>query len=152
MCGYRTGVIWDPTRPNWQNNGERPIAWSAWYPTDDIGSVQIPSGHFFELGDVIQNAALTSQKRLPVVLLSHGTGGTAESVSWLAWALACEGYVVTGANHHGNTGLEPYLAEGFLCWWERAPDLSMLLTSLGATGFFADQLETSKNLAWSLIF
>lgn len=140
-CGYRTGLISDASRQNWQNDAERPIAWSAWYPTEDDPSVERPSGQFFELGEVIWGATLIAKKRLPVVLLSHGTGGTAESIGWLARALACEGYVVLGANHHGNTGLEPYFAEGFLCWWERAADLSVLLSSIGSTGFFANRLN-----------
>lgn len=141
MCGYRTGVINDTSRSNWQEDAERPIAWSVWYPTEDAGSAERPSGQFFELGNVIWNATLAAQRKLPVVLLSHGTGGTAESLGWLARGLACAGYVVIGANHHGNTGLEPNLAEGFLCWWERATDLTVLLTSLGATGFFANRLD-----------
>lgn len=141
MCGYRTGLIRDASRPNWQNDADRPIAWSAWYPTEDDIGVKQPSGQFFELGEVIWNASLVTTKKLPVVLLSHGTGGTAESIGWLARTLACEGYVVLAANHHGNTGLEPHLTEGFLCWWERAADLSVLLSSIGTTGFFASRLD-----------
>lgn len=141
ICGYRTGVITDPSRPNWQGNSDRPIAWSAWYPTEVAERGERLAGHYFEPGDVALDAALAAEKTFPVVLLSHGTGGTAESLGWLARALALEGYVVLGANHHGNTGLEPYLAAGFLCWWERATDLSVLLTSLGQTGFFANRLD-----------
>lgn len=144
FCGYRTGVIKDATRPNWQNNAERPIAWSAWYPTEDALSSERPSEPFFRMGEVIPDAGLMSEGILPVLLLSHGTGGTAESIGWLSRKLACAGYVVIGANHHGNTGLEPYLAEGFLCWWERATDLSILLTSIATTGFFADRLDLSQ--------
>lgn len=143
-CGYRTGVIMDRSRSNWQNDAKRPNAWSAWYPTDDTGRCDPPLNQFFELGDVIRDATLTAQVKFPVVLLSHGTGGTADSLGWLARSLACEGYVVLGANHHGNTGLEPYLAEGFLCWWERATDLSVLLTSMGSTGLFADKLDVDQ--------
>ncbi len=141
MCGYRSGVIRDTSRSNWQNDAKRPIAWSAWYPTQDTSGVEEPSGQFFELGDVIRDATLTTKQKFPAVLMSHGTGGTAESIGWLARTLACEGYVVIGANHHGNSGLEPYLAEGFLCWWERATDLSVLLTSIGTKGFFASRLD-----------
>ncbi len=141
ICGYRTGLIKDASRSNWQNDAERPIAWSAWYPTEDAQSVGRASEQFFELGEVVWNAELVTKKKLPVVLLSHGTGGTADSMGWLARALACEGYLVLGTNHHGNTGLEPYIAEGFLCWWERAADLSELLSSIGTTRFFANRLD-----------
>lgn len=144
ICGYRTGVIWDASRSNWQNNGHRPIAWSAWYPAKDVDRAEPPSGQFFELGNVTLDAALAPKEKFPVILLSHGTGGTAEGLGWLARDLAAEGYVVLGANHHGNTGLEPYLAEGFLCWWERAIDLSALLSSLGTNGFFANRLDINQ--------
>ncbi len=143
-CGYRTGLIFDPSRSNWHNDGDRPIAWSAWYPTHEAGDIHTSDQSFFDLGDVIWEAALPAHKTFPVVLLSHGTGGTAESLGWLARALACNGAVVIGANHHGNTGVEPYVAEGFLCWWERATDLSVLLSSLSAEGSFADRLRTDQ--------
>ncbi|AXI47161.1 dienelactone hydrolase [Sulfitobacter sp. SK012] len=143
-CGYRTGVIHDAARSNWQNTGTRPIAWSAWYPTQNEGCGVPVSEPFFALGDVIRDANLSTREELPVVLLSHGTGGTAESLGWLARALASDGFVVIGANHHGNTGLESYFAEGFLCWWERAADLSVLLTSLGTSGFFANSLDFDR--------
>ncbi len=143
-CGYRTGVIYDASRSNWAGVGERPIAWSAWYPIGDASSNAQPPGQLFEKGDVCWNAPLASNEGYPVILLSHGTGGTAESLGYLARALAVAGYVVLGANHHGNSGLEPYLAEGFLCWWERATDLSVLLSALEANGFFADRLDLSR--------
>lgn len=63
------------------------------------------------------DAALDDQTScFPVVLLSHGTGGTAASLGWLAHGLAAAGYVVLGVDHHGNTASEPYRAEGFLSW------------------------------------
>lgn len=144
VCGYRTGVIRDASRSNWENNAGRPIAWSAWYPAVENKNSERPTKHFFELGDVIRDAPLVETKKLPVVLVSHGTGGTAESLGWLARALAAQGYVVLGPNHHGNTGAERYLAEGFLCWWERARDLSVLLSEIGATGFFANRLHMDQ--------
>ncbi|MEM8838379.1 MAG: alpha/beta fold hydrolase [Pseudomonadota bacterium] len=141
LCGYRTGLITDPARSNWQQDGARPIAWSAWYPADEPLSIEPPPESFFALGDVALNAPVKETGRLPVVLLSHGTGGTAESLGWLARFLANEGYVVLAANHHGNTGLEPYRAEGFLCWWERAADLSLLLSALDEDSIFKGRLD-----------
>lgn len=143
-CGYRTGMINDASRPNWGNTADRPIAWSAWYPSTGARDTDQPIGQLFDLGNVIRNAPLIATKKLPVVLLSHGTGGTAESMGWLARSLACKDHVVIGANHHGNTGIEPYLAEGFLCWWERALDLSVLLTAISTTEVFADKLDLDR--------
>ena len=60
ICGYRTGAIQDASRSNWYNSSERPIAWSAWYPIEDLQSGEQTSENFFELGDVSVDAALTT--------------------------------------------------------------------------------------------
>lgn len=148
-CGYRTGQHYDSTRANWSNDGPRPLIWSAWYPTypeTRAAPVRGQAG-LFDLGKVGVEAPFAASGAVPVVLLSHGTGGTAESLGWLAGALAHQGWVVLGANHHGNTGLEPYRAEGFLCWWERAKDLSVLLRELQRNGPFAGRLDLKRVVA-----
>lgn len=142
--GYRTGVVFDDSRANWQNSGARPIAWSAWYPAGPGTPPEAPAPQVFNAGGVRPNAPLAPGGPWPVVLMSHGTGGTAESLGWLARSLAHHGYVVLAPNHHGNTGLEPYAPEGFLCWWERATDMSRLLSSLAEQGVFADHLDLSR--------
>lgn len=85
--------------------------------------------------------------KLPVVVLSHGTGGWGHGIGWLGEALASQGFVVIAANHHGNTAVEPYVAEGFLCWWERARDLSVLLDCLSAEGVFAGRIDFDRVFA-----
>lgn len=91
----------------------------------------------FDIGRVSTNTPLVGGGQFPVTLLSHGTGGSPESLGWLACRLAQQGRIVLAPHHHGNTGSEPYVAEGFLCWWERATDMSRLLDALDATGPFA---------------
>lgn len=80
----------------------------------------------------------------PVVLVSHGTGGSAEGMGWLGCRLAAKGFVVLAVNHHGNTAIEPYFPEGFLCWWERALDLTTILNILSDTNFFAGKIDLSR--------
>ena len=58
----------------------------------------------------------------PLIVLSHGTGDSAQIMAWLACALASRGYIVAAVHHPGNNALEKYTAEGFLIWWERARD------------------------------
>jgi predicted dienelactone hydrolase len=48
---------------------------------------------------------------------------------------------VAGVNHHGNTALEPYTAQGFLLWWERAKDLSAVLPQLLEDATFGPQIN-----------
>lgn len=142
--GYWTGMTEDPKRSNWQNTGPRPIAWSAWYPATGEATQALPPDPYFDPGGIRPGAALADGGPYPVVLLSHGTGGTAESLGWLARALAAQGYAVIGANHHGNTGIEPYRPEGFLCWWERAADLSVLPTEMERDSFLTGHLDMSR--------
>ncbi|KMW60456.1 Dienelactone hydrolase [Candidatus Rhodobacter oscarellae] len=142
QCGYRTGLVLDDSRQDWDATGPRPIAWSAWYPTAATEAAA-PGHPLFDTGPVLRDASPRGGAH-PVVLLSHGTGGIAESLGWIARELALAGHVVIGANHHGNTGLEPYRAEGFLCWWERARDLTLLLSELSRAGALAGHLDMGR--------
>jgi predicted dienelactone hydrolase len=144
--GFREGLIHDRTRPSWSEDCPRPIRWSAWYPASASAieqSVTIPPDRpTFVMGTVARDADLNDGfERFPVVLLSHGTGGTATSLGWLAQGIAASGYVVLGVDHHGNTASEPYRPEGFLSWWERPRDLSVVLDILTSDSPFADRLD-----------
>lgn len=144
--GFRGGLLLDETRSNWAGNGPRPLRWSAWYPaTPESPKVEVlipPGRPLYSLGLLAPEAPLLPNRdHYPVVLISHGTGGSASGLGWLASSLAAQGCVVLGVDHHGNTGVEAYCAEGFLCWWERARDLSVLLDHLATDGFFAGRLD-----------
>ena len=86
-CGYQTGLEQDSSRSDWDNKGPRPLKYSIWYPTKHGALNKAMSKKpisFFDLGDVAVNAPISTDDTWPVVLLSHGTGGTAESIGWLA--------------------------------------------------------------------
>jgi predicted dienelactone hydrolase len=67
-------------------------------------------------------------------MVSHGTGGAADDLGWLAEALRDAGFLVAGVDHHGNTSAEPYRAEGFARMWERPRDVSLVIDWLVARG------------------
>jgi predicted dienelactone hydrolase len=145
--GFEEGYLEDTSRPNWDGNGPRPLSWAAWYPASD-GAVQREhflgpaSAPWFTIGLSARGAPLLStHHRYPVVVLSHGTGGNVLSLGWLGRRLAQHGFVAVGVNHHGNTTREPYRAEGFLCWWERARDLTVLLDQIATQSEFSDRLD-----------
>jgi predicted dienelactone hydrolase len=146
--GFTTGLVHDPDRLAWSGEGPRPLAWSAWYPAVE-GSATAPHGvppaaPLFFMGEVAADAPLSAARpQWPVVLLSHGTGGTAASLGWLACRLAATGHIVLGVDHHGNTAAEPYRPEAFLAWWDRPRDLTLLLHRLAADGPFAGRLNLS---------
>ncbi|MCJ8142457.1 dienelactone hydrolase [Ancylobacter sp. A5.8] len=147
--GFRTGLLQDETRRDWSGNGPRPLRWAAWYPAPadaQVGMMELPPQRpLFLMGVVAPDAALAEAAApFPVVLLSHGTGGSAASLGWLAGALASAGHVVIGVDHHGNTSSERHRAEGFLCWWERPRDLSCALDLLVAREPFAGRLDLGR--------
>lgn len=127
--GFRDGVLYDKRRSNWDAAGPRPINWSLWYPAaDDARESDLPERSWFQKAAVARDASIRPEARpYPLVLLSHGTGGSAAGLEWLARRLVDRGFAALGVSHHGNTGNEPYRAEGFACLWERAPDLSYML-------------------------
>jgi predicted dienelactone hydrolase len=127
--GFTEGLSFDAERQNWRGDGPRPLNWAVWYPAAASAVEKKSSATtWFDEGPIARDAALEpSENPYPLVLLSHGTGGVAAGLEWLGRRLAQRGFVALAVNHHGNTGVEPYAAEGFLCLWERARDLSMLL-------------------------
>lgn len=148
--GFRQGRLEDARRPNWDGNGPRPLSWVAWHPVSDDSTerelfTDLQPQAWFRIGPAARDAPLNStRRRYPIVLLSHGTGGEALNLEWLARDLARRGFIAIGVNHHGNTSAEPYRAEGFLCWWERARDLTVLLDEIGARGEFAERLDMDR--------
>jgi predicted dienelactone hydrolase len=150
--GFTKGKIEDGNRSNWAANAPRPIAWSAWYPTDEDARKDFQPttqpGSSFLAGKVIDNAPLAKRREpYPVVLLSHGTGGTAAGLDWLGHRLAKKGFVAIGVDHHGNTAAEPYCPEGFLCWWERARDLTVLMDHIVVEEPFSGRLDLDRIFA-----
>ena len=143
--GFTEGIFADPSRPDWSGDGPRPLRWSAWYPSDEPGVAAEASSATFRPRPLRRNARPSGDAgRLPLVLLSHGTGGTVAGLGWLAHRLAAHGFLVAGVDHHGNTAREPYRAEGFLCWWERAGDLARLADHLLADPRFAGRIDPDR--------
>jgi predicted dienelactone hydrolase len=148
--GFRQGLLEDTSRPNWDGTGPRPLTWVAWYPAaDDALEQELFSGlepePWFRFGPAARDAPISNARpRYPIVLLSHGTGGAALHLEWLARDLARRGFIAIGVNHHGNTTTEPYRAEGFLAWWERTRDLTVLLDDVAARGAFAESIDMDR--------
>lgn len=144
QVGFKTGSSVDASRLIWDGTDPRPLVWTAWYPADDRSAADTPAERtWFKKEPVAVNAPVAhSNGALPLVLLSHGTGATAAALEWLGFRLAQRGFVALAVNHHGHTGSEPYRAEGFLCMWERAADLTAILDDdnwRGALGVETDE-------------
>ncbi|MFF2847494.1 alpha/beta hydrolase family protein [Streptomyces sp. NPDC058001] len=66
----------------------------------------------------------------PLVVVSHGTGGSGSDMEWLVRPLHEAGFRVVALDHHGNNYVDGYEPEGFLHVWERPRDVSFALEAL----------------------
>ena len=139
----------DPGRGRWSGEGPRPITTLVWYPTDASPAETLrigpPDAPLFDAGVVAGDAAIARGGRRPLVLLSHGTGGSALQMAWLGIGLARAGFIAAAVNHHGNTGAEPpFDARGFFLWWERADDLRVALDRLLADPVLGPHVDSAR--------
>src|SRR5215218_6045273 len=95
--GLRTLHLHDDSRANWAKTGPRPLITNIWYPAH-AASVESdtligpPDAPLFTAGRAAINAEIApTPTKLPLILLSHGTGGTVMQLGWLACALAQQG-------------------------------------------------------------
>lgn len=136
----------DASRQDWTGTHARPLSTAVWYPAAAGSREAAWTVGIFNAGSNAQGAPMAAEPaRLPLVLLSHGTGGAAATLGWLAETLAANGYIVAAVNHHGNTGAEPaYRLEGFMVWWDRPQDISAVLDKLLADPRFGPRIDTSR--------
>src|SRR5215471_6058370 len=151
-ASFRVGMAfrsYTPKEPyNWRGAKTHALPTTIWYPAADSAveqPLQVPGLNIFVLGSVARNADLAvTPLKFPLILLSHGTGGTALSLAWFGTALAAHGYIVAGVNHPGNNAAEPYTVEGFSTWWERARDLREVIDALLNDSTFGSRIDTSR--------
>ncbi len=139
----------DPARPSWGNSdAPRPVNAWMWYPAAEAGlakSFDIPSDKPVFIGGRAIRDAQIAPGRHPLIVLSHGTGGSAFQMMWLGRRLAEAGYVVAAIDHHGNTAAEDgFDPRGFLYVWERPRDISFLITEILADPRFSDSVDSER--------
>ncbi|MCV9907011.1 dienelactone hydrolase [Brucella sp. HL-2] len=105
------------------------LAVTLWYPAAGSGeSVLFGDNRIFQGSAALKDAPFDSGQ-LPLVILSHGSGGRTEAMGWLAVELAKAGFIVAGPNHPGTTSGDSLPAETPKLW-ERAQDLSTVINYL----------------------
>jgi len=144
--GRTTLFYEDAERKSWTGEGPRPLHTTVWYPAERQATETEWTVGVFRAGWSAVDAEIGGKMEpRPLVVLSHGTGGAAAQLSWLAEHLAAHGYLVAAVNHHGNTAAEAaYLPHGFALWWERARDLSAVIDHLTADARFGPRIDTLR--------
>lgn len=122
---------------------------TVWYPAAadakeqriDLGP---PGKPLFLVGAVAPDAAFADAKPRPVILFSHGFGGTARMMGWFGTALAREGYLVVAVDHPGNNGMDKMTVPGAMLWWDRAEDLRAALDRVKSDPDIGSHLDLDR--------
>ena len=122
---------------------------TVWYPAAegvkeeriDLGP---PGKTLFTVGQVAQNAAFADAKPRPVILFSHGFGGTARMMGWFGVPLARAGYVVVAVDHPGNNGQDKMTVPGAIMSWDRAQDLRAALDAAKADPAIGPHMDIQR--------
>jgi len=147
----RVGVVtreFVPKQPrNWRGEAQHSLRCTIWYPALDTAvetqqTIGPPGAALFEAGMASPHAGFQpALERWPLVLLSHGTGGSALQMAWLGTALARAGFIAVAVDHPGNNSNGPLTPAGMALWWERATDLSNVLDGMLADEVFGPRID-----------
>jgi predicted dienelactone hydrolase len=98
--GMTTRIFHPQAQRNWRGSEHHELRVTVWYPAAEnaveapqvIGPAEAP---LFLAGEAAPHAAFApALEKWPLILLSHGTGGSAMQMAWLGTALARAGYMV----------------------------------------------------------
>jgi predicted dienelactone hydrolase len=122
---------------------------TVWYPAADGAEEQSldigPAGQpMFYVGSAAPNAPFADTRRRPVILFSHGFGGTARMMGWFTTVLAQQGFVVIAVDHPGNNGADKMTVPGAMLFWDRPGDLQAALDAVAADPTIGPHLDTRR--------
>jgi predicted dienelactone hydrolase len=120
----------------------RPVVVEVWYPTAQKEPFDYPEDPVWEHPKEIRDVPLAKGK-YPVILMSHGHGGSARDRSWLVEPFIKNGFIVASVEHYGNSwrSYNPLLTIRF---WERAKDISFAITELFKDATFKGHLDPKR--------
>lgn len=138
-------MLKDAQRSHWSGIGARPISVTMWYPAADGTQESEWADGVFIFGRSASQAVWRYERAHPMILLSHGTGGSSAQLSWLAESLAQAGFVALAVSHHGNTAAEERTyPHGFVLPWERAEDLRIALAAVLSNPEIGPRIDATR--------
>lgn len=135
-CGITTVRYLDASR-------NRPLVTEVWYPTHDDVPAEAVSGLWVRCPEARDAPLKTSEKKYPLIVMSHGNGGDRLNNAWIAEILASNGYIVASTDHHGNTW-NNQIAESFVKIWDRPVDISFVIDQILEDERFAPHINPDK--------
>jgi predicted dienelactone hydrolase len=103
-----------------------PLQAHIWYPSGSGGKTLVLGKNKVFKGVEVQAYSKVKEGKHPLVLLSHGSGGNAINLAWIAAYLADQGMIVAAINHPNTTSRNSIPKETVKVW-ERVDDLSSII-------------------------
>ncbi|WP_282295188.1 alpha/beta fold hydrolase [Stenotrophomonas sp. PS02289] len=124
------------------------VRYTVWYPAqtgakEEPITLGPPGSPLFVVGSAAAQAPVAAG-RWPVLLLSHGNGGTARMMGWFGTAMARAGYVVVAVDHPGNNGIDAMTASGSILMWNRVDDLAAAWAAVQADPKLSAHLDAKR--------
>ena len=147
--GERHLIASNPTAALRDADHKTDVRVTVWYPAAegveekslDLGP---PNQPLFYVGATAPDARFADGKRRPVILFSHGYGGSARMMAWFTTVLAQQGYVVIAVDHPGNNGIDKMTIPGSVMFWDRAGDLQAALDKASADPVIGQHMDLRR--------
>jgi len=120
-----------------------PLDAGIWYPSGGSSyQGKVGDNAVFVGMPVLQGPAVATGPH-PLLVISHGSGGSYQTLSWLANELVYAGYMVLGVNHPGSTTGDSSPRRA-IQHWNRPKDISASISALLADPTFGAQVDTQQ--------
>lgn len=121
----------------------RPLSAMVWYPSEVAAeAAKVGENAVFYGISAVRNAAPKTGTH-PLVVLSHGYGGSWRNLNWLAGELVAKGYVVAAPSHPGTTSMDRRIEEAGRLW-ERPRDVSRVIDALSEDASVAGDIDENR--------
>ena len=108
---------------------DRPLHVSLWYPSADTGPIETIGENKVYYGISAVTDGQPTAAVHPLVVLSHGYGGSWRNLNWLAAELVQQGYIVAAPDHPGTTSFDRSPEQAAKLWL-RPNDLSRVIDAV----------------------
>ncbi|HEY2179720.1 MAG TPA: hypothetical protein VGH15_14170 [Caulobacteraceae bacterium] len=147
--GERHLVATNPTAALRDAEHRSQVRVTVWYPAApgaveksiDLGP---PGKPLMLVGSVAADAPFADSRPRPVILFSHGFGGSARGMGWFGLPLARAGYMVVAVDHPGNNGGDKMTAAAAIMPWDRPGDLAAALAAAKADPTIGPHMDLAR--------
>lgn len=124
---------------------------ATWYPTATTAEPTLYADNAVFQGVPAHMNADIKEGQYPVVMFSHGMGGTDRAQAWLAAGLAERGIITVVLNHTNSTWGNFDMSKG-VAHWTRAQDMQVALDVLLSDPAFAGNVDMTQVMAAGFSF